>query len=52
MESMFEYNDDVPYFVRVGGQRHLVVPYTADVNDFRFDPRAGYSEYLRHNGGK
>jgi peptidoglycan/xylan/chitin deacetylase (PgdA/CDA1 family) len=30
------YNDDVPYFVQVEGKRHLVVPYTADVNDFRF----------------
>jgi peptidoglycan/xylan/chitin deacetylase (PgdA/CDA1 family) len=30
------YNDDVPYFVDVSGKRHLVVPYTADVNDFRF----------------
>jgi peptidoglycan/xylan/chitin deacetylase (PgdA/CDA1 family) len=30
------YNDDVPYFVQVGGRRHLVVPYTPDVNDFRF----------------
>ena len=30
------YNDDVPYFVQVSGRRHLVVPYTPDVNDFRF----------------
>ena len=30
------YNDDVPYFVEVGGKRHLVVPYTSDVNDIRF----------------
>lgn len=30
------YNDDVPYFVRVSGKRHLVVPYTPDANDFRF----------------
>ena len=30
------YNDDVPYFVEVEGKRHLVVPYTPDVNDIRF----------------
>lgn len=30
------YNDDVPYMVRVGGQKHLVVPYTCDINDLRF----------------
>jgi len=30
------YNDDVPYFVTVAGQRRLVVPYTCDVNDIRF----------------
>ncbi len=30
------YNDDLPYFVQVGAKRHLVVPYTADVNDFRY----------------
>lgn len=27
------YNDDIPYFVDVGGKRHVVVPYTGDVND-------------------
>ena len=30
------YADDVPYFVQVGEKRHLVVPYTSDVNDFRY----------------
>ncbi|MDQ1195063.1 allantoinase PuuE [Agrobacterium sp. SORGH_AS 787] len=30
------YNDDVPYFVDVEGQRRLVVPYTCDINDLRF----------------
>ncbi len=29
------YNDDVPYFVDVDGASHLVVPYSADVNDTR-----------------
>ncbi len=30
------YNDDVPYFVDVEGKDHLVVPYTADVNDMQY----------------
>lgn len=30
------YNDDLPYFVSVSGKQHLVVPYSPDVNDFRF----------------
>src|SRR5712691_12974595 len=30
------YNDDLPYYVRVGGKQHLVVPYNLDVNDIRF----------------
>ncbi|AXF55298.1 allantoinase PuuE [Salicibibacter kimchii] len=30
------YNDDVPYFTEVKGKNHLVVPYTPDINDFRF----------------
>lgn len=28
--------DDIPYYVDVEGQSHLVVPYTLDVNDIRF----------------
>jgi peptidoglycan/xylan/chitin deacetylase (PgdA/CDA1 family) len=28
--------DDLPYYVRVNGRIHLVVPYTLDVNDIRF----------------
>jgi peptidoglycan/xylan/chitin deacetylase (PgdA/CDA1 family) len=38
------YNDDVPYFVEVEGKRHLVVPYTADVNDFRYWNSPGLSQ--------
>lgn len=38
------YNDDVPYFVEVEGSRHLVVPYTADVNDFRYWNSPGLSQ--------
>ena len=31
------YNDDAPYFVELpSGEHRLVVPYTPDVNDFRF----------------
>ncbi len=30
------YNDDLPYFVDVGGRRHLVVPYASDVNDIQW----------------
>ena len=28
--------DDLPYYVRVGDNSHLVVPYSLDVNDIRF----------------
>lgn len=30
------YNDDVPYFVRVTGRPHLVLPYGFDTNDMHF----------------
>jgi peptidoglycan/xylan/chitin deacetylase (PgdA/CDA1 family) len=30
------YNDDLPYFVQVNGQRRLVVPYSMDSNDGRY----------------
>jgi peptidoglycan/xylan/chitin deacetylase (PgdA/CDA1 family) len=30
------YNDDLPYFVEVGGRRHLVLPYAFDSNDMQF----------------
>jgi allantoinase len=30
------YNDERPYFVDVGGHRHLVLPYAFDTNDMRF----------------
>lgn len=49
------YNDDVPYFVEVGVKRHLVVPYTADVNDFRYWNSPGltqasdFYEYIRES---
>jgi peptidoglycan/xylan/chitin deacetylase (PgdA/CDA1 family) len=30
------YADELPYWVDVGGKQHLVIPYTLDVNDFKF----------------
>ena len=36
------YNDDSPYFVHVKGKRHLVIPYTPDVNDFCFWNSPGF----------
>jgi peptidoglycan/xylan/chitin deacetylase (PgdA/CDA1 family) len=30
------YADELPYWVEVGGQQHLVIPYTLDANDFKF----------------
>lgn len=47
------YNDDLPYFVETGARRHLVIPYTPDVNDFRFWQSPGlatasqFFEYLK-----
>lgn len=47
------YNDDLPYLAQVGGRNHLVVPYTTDMNDFRFWLSPGLSsgreffEYLK-----
>jgi peptidoglycan/xylan/chitin deacetylase (PgdA/CDA1 family) len=49
------YNDDTPYFVDVGGKRHLILPYTPDVNDFRFWSSPGifqaseFYEYARES---
>lgn len=45
------YNDDLPYFVQVKGKRHLVIPYTGDVNDTHcwHSPgfETGFFQYLR-----
>ena len=30
------YNDDLPYYARVAGKPHLVLPYAFDTNDMRF----------------
>ena len=46
------YNDDTPYFVGVGGRRHLVLPYAFDTNDMqfqhtqRFDTAGSFAEYV------
>jgi allantoinase len=47
------YNDDLPYWTRVGEQPHLVVPYTFDTNDSRlqrgsdFDTGEQFFNYCR-----
>jgi len=37
------YADDLPYWVKVGGADHLVVPYTLDANDMRFASAQGFN---------
>ena len=37
------YADDLPYWVRVAGKPHLVVPYTLDANDMRFATSQGFN---------
>jgi len=47
------YDDDLPYWVRVDGKPHLVIPYTLDANDMKFAVPPGFSspsgfyEYLK-----
>lgn len=47
------YADELPYWVEVGGKKHLVIPYQLDANDFRFCVGPGWSgaadfgDYLR-----
>lgn len=36
------YNDELPYWVAVAGTPHLVIPYTADVNDTKFVQPGGF----------
>lgn len=38
-----DYNDDLPFWTRVGEADHLVVPYTLDVNDMRFATAQGFN---------
>jgi len=35
-------NDELPYWVEVGGRQHLVVPYSYETNDNRFDQNRGF----------
>jgi len=37
------YADDLPYWISIRGERHLVVPYTLDVNDMRFVTPQGFA---------
>ncbi len=37
------YADDLPYWVNVGGQDQLIVPYTLDANDMRFATPQGFN---------
>ena len=47
------YDDDLPYWVKVSGKNHLVIPYTLDVNDMKFSVApgftapSGYFEYMK-----
>ena len=47
------YDDDLPYWVKVSGKDHLVIPYTLDVNDMKFSvppgftAPSGYFEYMK-----
>jgi putative urate catabolism protein len=37
------YNDDLPFWTRVGGKPHLVIPYTLDNNDMKFSVAPGFT---------
>ena len=37
------YNDDLPYWTEVAGQRHLVIPYSFDTNDSRLQRGGDFS---------
>lgn len=36
-------NDELPYWVSVSGRPHLVIPYSYETNDNRFDGNAGFN---------
>ena len=38
-----DYSDELPFWTEVAGVRHLVVPYTLDVNDMRFATLQGFN---------
>jgi allantoinase len=37
------YDDDLPYWTRVDGTPHLVIPYTLDANDMKFSVAPGFT---------
>ena len=37
------HGDDLPYWRAVGGRPHLVIPYSFETNDSRFDQNHGFS---------
>ena len=37
------YDDDLPYWMRIGGRDQLIVPYTLDCNDMRFATPQGFN---------
>ncbi len=37
------YADELPYWLKVAGRQHLVVPYTLDANDMRFASAQGFN---------
>lgn len=37
------FNDELPYWVEVNGHRHLVIPYSLETNDNRFNENNGFS---------
>ena len=38
-----DYNDDLPFWSKVNGVNHLVIPYTLDANDMRFATAQGFN---------
>ncbi|MCX7366873.1 MAG: polysaccharide deacetylase family protein, partial [Alphaproteobacteria bacterium] len=40
--SSDSYSDDLPYWVRVEGAPHLIIPYTLEVNDMKFAVPPGF----------
>ncbi len=37
------YDDDLPYWMRIGGRGQLIIPYTLDANDMRFATPQGFN---------
>lgn len=36
-------NDELPYWVTIEGKQHLIIPYSLETNDNRFDSNTGFS---------